>query len=231
MRLLVVEDEPDLANALARGLRRKGYAVDIVLDGEQGWELAETNQYDLVLLDLNLPGMDGLDVCCRLRAAQPQLLILILTARSRLADKVSGLDLGADDYLTKPFHFEELAARVRALLRRDMRVREPILQVGDLRLDPASQRAWQGRNALELTRKEYSVLEYFMRRPGEIASQEDLLEHVWDAEANPFSGTVRVHLASLRRKLGDDSETPRYIETVVGAGYRLLCPNDPEGHP
>ena len=231
MRLLVVEDEPDLANALARGLRRKGYAVDIVLDGEQGWELAETNQYDLVLLDLNLPGMDGLDVCCRLRAAQPQLLILILTARSRLADKVSGLNLGADDYLTKPFHFEELAARVRALLRRDMRVREPILQVGDLTLDPASQRAWQGRNALELTRKEYSVLEYLMRRPGEIASQEDLLEHVWDAEVNPFSGTVRVHLASLRRKLGDDSETPHYIETVVGAGYRLLCPNGPEGHP
>ena len=138
LRILIVEDELDLANALARGLRRKGYAVDIAVNGEEGWEFGEINEYDLVILDLNLPKLDGLEVCKRLRSSKPETLILMLTARSRLEDKVTGLDLGADDYLVKPFHFEELLARIRALLRRDLRVREPILRVGDLILDPAS---------------------------------------------------------------------------------------------
>jgi DNA-binding response OmpR family regulator len=226
MRLLIVEDEHDLATALARGLRQQGYAVDIAVDGEQGWELAEVNDYDLLILDLNLPGMDGLEVCRRLRASKPGLLALMLTARSRLTDKVIGLDTGADDYLVKPFHFGELAARVRALLRRDLRVREPTLLVGDLKLDPVGRTAWQGKRRLELTSRELAILEYLMRHPGEVISQEELIEHVWGEEVDLFTGSVRVHIHSLRRKLGDRVECSRYIETVVGQGYRLLVPEE-----
>jgi DNA-binding response OmpR family regulator len=226
MRILIVEDELDLANALARGLRREGYAVDIATTGEQGWELGEINEYDLVVLDLNLPEMDGLEVCRRLRESKPKLLILMLTARSRIRDRVIGLDLGADDYLVKPFHFEELAARIRALLRRDLRVREPVLCVDDLRLDPASHTVWQGKRRLELTHKEFGILEYLMRHPGEVISQEELIEHVWGEEVNLFTTSMRVHIHSLRRKLGDNVENPRYIETVVGRGYRLLTSGD-----
>lgn len=222
MRILIIEDEPDLANALARGLRQQGYAVDIAENGERGWELGEIYDYDLLILDLNLPDMDGLEVCCRLRASRPSLLILMLTARDRVTDKVTGLDLGADDYLTKPFHFAELLARIRALLRRDLRVREPVLQVGDLKLDPATRTVWVGRQRLDLTRKEFSILEYLMRHAGEVVSQEELIEHVWDEDVDLFTGSVRVHICSLRRKLNDDIEHPRYIETIVGAGYRLL---------
>jgi len=222
MRILIIEDEIDLANVLAQGLRREGYAVDIAFDGEQGCQSATINDYDLLILDLNLPGMDGLEVCRRLRASHPHLLILMLTARSRLADKVTGLDFGADDYLVKPFDFGELTARVRALLRRDLRVRNPLLQCGDLKLDPASKTVWHGKHRLELTRKEFGVLEYLMRHPGEVISQEELLEHVWDTEADPFTNTVRVHVHSLRRKLGDDQTPPKIIETIVGQGYRLI---------
>lgn len=224
MRLLIVEDELDLVQALARGLRQQGYAVDVATDGEQGWELAEVNEYDLLILDLNLPGMDGLEVCRRLRASRPGLLVLMLTARSGLQDRITGLDLGADDYLVKPFHLEELAARVRALLRRDLRVREPLLQAGDLTLDPASRVVWQGKRRLALTRKELAILEYLLRHQGEVVSQEALLEHVWDMNANPFTNTVRVHVNSLRRKLGDDLASPRFIETVPREGYRMKTP-------
>jgi DNA-binding response OmpR family regulator len=221
MRLLVIEDEPDLAQALARGLRHHGYAVDVVYDGAQGWELAITNEYDLLILDLNLPGMDGLEVCRRVRASRPALLILVLTARSKPDERVAGLDLGADDYLVKPFHFAELAARIRALLRRDMRVRSPLLQYKDLKLDPTARVAWLGNRRLELTGKEFSILEYLMRHQGEVVSQEALLEHVWDMQVNPLTNTVRVHINSLRRKLEDMAETPRYIETSIGLGYAL----------
>ncbi|MDI6694239.1 MAG: response regulator transcription factor [Anaerolineales bacterium] len=226
MKLLIIEDEADFANALARGLRRQGYAVDITTDGEQGLELAEVNEYDLLILDLNLPGMDGLDICRQLRSKQPRLLILMLTARSRLEDKVAGLDLGADDYLIKPFHFEELSARIRALLRRDLRVREPVLCAGDLKLDPASRIAWQGKRRLELTTKELAILEYLMRHPGEVISQEELIEHVWGEDVNLFTSSVRTHIHSLRRKLGDMAEKPRFIETVTAQGYRLLVPEE-----
>jgi len=226
MKLLIIEDEADFANALARGLRKQGYAVDITTDGEQGLELAEVNEYDLLILDLNLPGMDGLDICRQLRSKQPQLLTLMLTARSRLEDKVAGLDLGADDYLIKPFHFEELSARIRALLRRDLRVREPVLYAGDLKLDPASRIAWQGKRRLELTTKELAILEYLMRHPGEVISQEELIEHVWGEDVNLFTSSVRTHIHSLRRKLGDTAEKPRFIETVTAQGYRLLVPEE-----
>ena len=215
MRILIIEDEIDLVNVLAQGLRRQGYAVDIAFDGEEGCESALVNDYDLLILDLNLPGMDGLEVCRRLRASHPHLLILMLTARSRLADKITGLDFGADDYLAKPFDFGELTARIRALLRRDLRVRNPLLQCGDLKLDPASKTVWHGKHRLELTRKEFAILEYLMRHHGEVISQEELLEHVWDAEADPFTNTVRVHVHSLRKKLGG------VITTVVGQGYKI----------
>jgi DNA-binding response OmpR family regulator len=222
MRILIIEDEIDLADALARGLRQIGYAIDIAVNGMAGWDLGQVNDYDLLILDLNLPELDGLEVCRRLRAVKPNLLILILTARSELDDKIMGLDMGADDYLIKPFHFEELAARIRALLRRDLRVRDPVLSVGDLILDPAGRVAWQGKRKLELTKKELAILELLMRHPGEIVSQENIIEHVWGEEANLFTDSVRVHIHSLRRKLGDDIDRQRYIVTVIGEGYRLI---------
>jgi len=223
MRILIIEDERDLANALARGLRQEGYAVDIATNGMEGLELGEIYEYDLVVLDLNLPKLDGLEVCQRFRSNKPELLILILTARSRLEDRVMGLDQGADDYLIKPFHFEELAARIRALLRRDLRVREPILEVGDLRLDPARRIAWQKKQPLSLTKKEFAILEYLMRHAGEVVSQEELIEHVWNEDVNLFTASVRVHVHSLRRKLGDNPDSPHYIETITGSGYRLIA--------
>lgn len=229
MRILVVDDEEDIANALVKGLRQQGYAADIALDGQKALEMAWVNEYDLLILDLNLPGMGGLEVCRQLRTEKPDLLILMLTARDKLEDKVTGLDLGADDYMVKPFHFEELAARVRALLRRDLRIREPLLQCDDLKLDPAARIVWQDKQQLDLTRKEFGVLEYLMRHPNEVISQEKLLEHVWDINADPFTNTVRVHISSLRHKLDDDPENPLYIETVIGQGYRLNTPRQPEG--
>jgi DNA-binding response OmpR family regulator len=225
MRLLVVEDELDIAHAVAKGLRQQGYAVDVAYDGEQGWKLAEVNEYDLLILDLNLPKMDGLELCRRLRASRPSLLILMLTARSLPDERVTGLEQGADDYLVKPFYFAELTARIRALLRRDMRVRTPLLQFKDLKLDPTARVVWQDNHRLELTSKEFGILEYLLRHQGEIISQETLLEHVWDMQANPLTNTVRVHINSLRRKLEDVAEMPRYIETIIGQGYRLGVPN------
>ncbi len=221
MRLLLVEDEIDIVSALAAGLRRQGYAVDIAEDGQQALELAGVTDYDLLILDLNLPNLDGLEVCRRLRASCPSLLILMLTARSQPQERVIGLDTGADDYLVKPFHFAELVARLRALLRRDVRTRTPLLEYQDIKLDPVTRTAWQANRRLELTNKEFGILEYLLRHQEEIVSQETLLEHVWDMQANPLTNTVRVHMNSLRRKLGDVAETPRYIETVIGQGYRL----------
>ena len=224
MRLLVIEDEPDIASALEKGLRQVGYAVDIALDGERGSELALVNDYDLLILDLNLPGVDGLEVCHRVRAECPSLLILMLTTRSRPDERVAGLDLGADDYLVKPFHFAELTARVRALLRRYLRVRVPLLQYKDVKLDPAARVVWKGNRRVELTSKEFGILEYLLRHRGEIVSQEAILEHVWDMQTNPLTNTVRVHINSLRPKLEDLAETPAYIETIVGQGYRVGIP-------
>ncbi len=237
MRLLVIEDEEDLTQALARGLRQEGYAVDIALDGLQGLNFALINEYDLLILDLNLPEMDGLEVCQRLREARPELLILMLTARNGPLERVVGLDMGADDYLSKPFLLAELMARVRALLRRDVRVRTPLLSYKDLKMDPIARVVWFGKRRLDLTGKELGILEYLLRHQGEIVSQEALLEHVWDMKANPLTNTVRVHINSLRRKLEDMAETPQYIETIIGQGYRLGTPrytdslqNPPDAH-
>lgn len=228
MRLLVVEDEVDLAEALGRGLRRDGYAVDVAHTGAEALERLAISPYDLVCLDLNLPDMDGLEVCRRLRndpeyaptEGQPSPRVIMLTARDRLEDRVAGLDEGADDYLVKPFAFEELRARVRTLLRRDAGKTGAVLEVGDLRLDTARFEAHRRDKELDLTAKEFALLRYFMSHAGEVLSQERLLEHVWDEHADPFTNTVRVTVGTLRRKLVDgDEDQP--IETVVGAGYRL----------
>jgi DNA-binding response OmpR family regulator len=221
MRLLLVEDESDFAQALAKGLRSQGYAVDIAENGRQGLELVTINEYDLLILDLNLPEVDGLEVCRRVRSSGQGLLILMLTARGQPDERVTGLDSGADDYLVKPFHFAEFLARVRALLRRDMHNRALLLEYNDLKLDPATHTAWQSNRRLDLTSKEFGILEYLLRHQGEVVSQEALLEHVWDSQANPLTNTVRVHINSLRRKLEDTAEAPRYIETIIGQGYRL----------
>lgn len=228
MRLLVIEDELDMASALRKGLRQQGYAVDIALDGWRGWDMAEVNDYDLLLLDLNLPEMDGLEVCRQLRVSKPWLLILMLTARGRIDERSAGLDLGADDYLVKPFAWQELVSRVRALLRRDMRARPPLLEWGDLRFDQVTRSAWQGERPLDLTNKELGILEYLMRHQTETVSQEDLLEHVWGEEVNPFTNTVRTHINGLRRKLGDGPNGSGHIRTVVGKGYCLHTPTDLE---
>jgi DNA-binding response OmpR family regulator len=228
MRLLVVEDEVDLADAVARGLRREGYAVDVAYDGDEALDKASVNAYDLLCLDLNLPGPDGIEVVRAVRKAAaesgaPSPRVIMLTARDRLADRVTGLDEGADDYLVKPFDFAELTARVRALLRRDAGRSWALLTVGDLELDTSRHEAGRAGRRLTLTPKEFALLRYFMSRPGQVLSQEDLLEHVWDENADPFTNTVRVTVMTLRRKLaeaGDDQP----IETVVGRGYRLREP-------
>ncbi|SHN39230.1 response regulator transcription factor [Cryptosporangium aurantiacum] len=222
MRLLVVEDEEDLAEGLRVGLSRAGYAVDVAADVAEAYDRLTLHAYDLMLLDLNLPDGNGLELCRALRAGDVvtpgdgELRVLILTARGGLPDRVRGLDEGADDYLVKPFHLAELQARVRALLRRDTSGNTATLTIGELMLDTARHSAMLRGESLTLTRKEFGVCEYLMTRPGHVVSSEELLEHVWDANADPFTQTVRVTVGTLRRKLGDG-----WIETVVGRGYRL----------
>jgi DNA-binding response OmpR family regulator len=223
MRLLVVDDEVELAEAVARGLRRDGYAVDLAFDGGEALEKLAVNGYDLVCLDLTMPGIGGREVCRRIRSdeiAGPPPRVLMLTARDALEDRVAGLDDGADDYLVKPFAFPELLARVRSLLRRDAGTSTALLTVADLELDTARHAARRDLRMLELTAKEFALLRYFMTHPGQVLSQETLLEHVWDEYADPFTNTVRVTVGTLRRKLAIDDE-PQLIETVVGRGYRL----------
>ena len=229
MRILVVDDEPDLAEAVARGLRRDGYAVDMAGSGQEALEKLGINDYDLVCLDVTMPGVDGREVCRQIRAdtrLQPPPRVLMLTARDSLEDRVAGLDDGADDYLVKPFAFPELLARVRSLLRRDAGTTTAVLRVGELELDAARHVARRGDRELDLTAKEFALLRYFMTHPGQVLSQERLLEHVWDEFADPFTNTVRVTVGTLRRKLGVDDET-QLIDTVVGRGYRLRDDEQP----
>jgi len=221
MRILVVEDEPDLAAALATGLRKEGYAVDVAPDGMSAIDRFEYTPYDLMLLDLNLPDIDGIDVCARVRgSADPQPRILMLTARDTLDARVAGLDEGADDYLVKPFDLPELLARIRALLRRDARSQGSVVAVGSLTLDAAKHEAAHDGTPISLTAKEFALLRYFMLHPGEVIGAERLLDHVWDEHADPFTNTVRVTVSNLRRKLRE-SGAGDVIETVVGTGYRL----------
>jgi DNA-binding response OmpR family regulator len=221
MRLLVVEDEEPIADALARTLRRSGYAVDVARDGRQALRAASDADYDAVILDLNLPQVDGMVVAREIRAGQPDCYILMATARTSVDDRIRGLDAGADDYLPKPFDLAELEARLRAVFRRDRTARMPVLQHGDLMLDPATQRVARAGVEITLNRKEYGILEYLMRHPQKVVSQDELLEHVWDNEADPFTNTVRVHIMKLRRKINDGFDSPPLIQTLVGRGYRL----------
>jgi two-component system response regulator MprA len=222
MRVLVAEDEEDLADAIAHGLRREGYAVDVAYDGDDAYVRASVYPYDLVCLDVQMPGTDGRELCRRLRAgaegSQPR--ILMLTARDSLEDRIAGLDDGADDYLVKPFDFPELTARVRALLRRDAGRSGAVLAVGALALDEARHEASRAGVPLGLTPKEFALLRYFMANPGVVLSEGTLLTHVWDENADPATRTVRVTVMTLRRKLAEAGEG-QPIETVVGAGYRL----------
>jgi DNA-binding response OmpR family regulator len=220
MRLLVVEDDPTLGPVLVRGLREEGHAVDLAATLKDAERSTAVNDYDLVVLDLGLPDGDGLTLCRELQDRPSRPRVLLLTARDSLSDRVGGLDAGADDYVVKPFDFPELSARIRALLRRPMGSGSPVLEAGDLRLDPAAHRAWRGAILVPLTAREFSLLHYLLVRQGDVVSRTDLLEHVWDAHYDGLSNVVDVHIASLRRKL-DLADSPAPIETVRGVGYRI----------
>jgi two-component system, OmpR family, response regulator len=220
MRVLVVEDEAKLANLVARGLREEGYAVDVAGHGEDALWMAHAAPYDAILLDVMLPGADGFEVCRRLRAQDVWSPILMLTARDAVGDRVTGLDAGADDYLAKPFAFDELLARVRSLVRRAPTPRPAVLEVGSLRLDPAAHRAWRGDVELDLSPKELTLLELFLRRPGRVLSRSELLDGGWDIAFERRSNVVDVYVRYLRDKI-DRPFGCTSIETVRGAGYRL----------
>jgi two-component system OmpR family response regulator len=231
VRLLVVEDEARMAVLLRRGLAEEGYAVDLARDGPEGLWMAEENDYDAIVLDVMLPGMDGFEVCRRLRAGGRWSPVLLLTARDSVADRIGGLDAGADDYLIKPFAFGELAARVRALVRRGAGARPAVLQVGDLALDPAARTVARAGTPVELTAKEFALLELFMRHPGEVLSRGRILEHVWDFAFDPTSNVVDQYVGYLRRKV-DRPWGRSDLQTVRGAGYRLRASGAPDtaGH-
>ena len=220
MRVLVVEDETKMARAIRRGLEQEGYAVDTVPDGDEGLYQAGEHPYDAVILDVMLPGLDGFEVCRRLRATGNWAPVLMLTARDRVADRIAGLDAGADDYLVKPFAFGELVARLRALIRRGSVERPTVLAVGDLTLDPAAHRVARCGQEVELSAREFALLEFLMRHAGEVVSRSAILDHVWDYNYDGLSNVVDVYIGYLRRKLGA-AGGPR-IETVRGMGYRLV---------
>lgn len=217
VRVLVVEDERQLADSIAQGLRLHGMAVDVAYDGEAGLERASVNDYDVLVLDRDLPILPGDEVCAALVEAASPTRILMLTAASAVAQRVAGLGLGADDYLTKPFAFAELVARVQALARRARPAMAPVLERGDIRLDTHRRLVTRSGAAVDLSRKEFAVLEELMRADGGVVSAEQLLEKAWDEQIDPFSNVVRFTLMNVRRKLGE----PQVIETVQGVGYRL----------
>ena len=220
MRVLVVEDEVRMAGLLERALREEGHAVDVAADGPEGWWLATENAYGAIVLDVMLPGLDGFQLCRRLRQSGRWVPVLMLTARDAVGDRVRGLDAGADDYLIKPFSLIELAARLRALARRDDRSRPVILAEGDLKLDPAAKRAWRAAAELHLSPKEFSMLELFLRHPGHVLTRSQIIEEIWDFAYVGGSNIVDQYVNYLRRKI--DVPFERHdIETVRGMGYRL----------
>ncbi|MEK7063692.1 MAG: response regulator transcription factor [Patescibacteria group bacterium] len=222
MRILIIEDEEKLAEALSRGLTHKGYAVDVINDGEKGLTRISLHRadYDLVILDLMLPTVDGLTICKEVRELGITVPILVLTARNETDSKVELLLAGADDYLVKPFSFDELSARVHALMRRPNEAIPTILTVGDIALNPVERTVTRDGKPILLTLKEFGMLEYFMRRPNQVVNREDILSHLWDFNYASFSNVVDVHIKNLRNKL-DDAGEPSILETVRGIGYRL----------
>src|SRR5579885_3482187 len=224
MRVLLVEDETRIARFVAKGLREQAYAVDVASDGEEALYQVAVNTYDVVILDVMIPGPNGFEVCRRLRQTGHRMPVLMLTARDAVEDRIEGLDQGADDYLTKPFEFRELLARLRALLRRPNDLRPPRIIVGDLELDTASQTAKRGNRSIPLTAKEYALLEYFARNAGRVIGRSEIAEHVWDETFDPFSNLIEVYVNRLRRKLGDEGGKP-LLQTRRGSGY-VLCENE-----
>lgn len=229
MRILVVEDEPEAAAVLAKGLREHAFAVDTAHDGNRALEAIAVNDYDVVVLDVLLPGAGGLEVCQSLRRQGSAIPILMLTARGEPDDRVLGLDAGADDYLPKPYHFPEVLARIRALLRRGPALQSSTLAVGDLSIDTRARRVLRGGQPVRLTTKEYTLLEYLVRRKGEVVTRAEIAEHVWDDSFDPLSNLIEVYIQRLRRKI-DDGFDDKLIQTRRGSGY-VLAPvsGDAEG--
>ena len=225
MRLLVVEDEPRLARLIRQGLVEEGHAVDLVESGEDALTWVNTVAYDAIILDLMLPGMDGIELCRTLRARRNKTPVLILTARGEVDDRVSGLDAGADDYLGKPFVFAELFARLRAISRRPVDVLNPVLHVGDLILDPASRRVWRGEREYELTNKEFRILEVLMRNADRVVTRTMIGEQIWDYDSANYTNVIDVHIRSLRKKLDDPYDFKRIL-TVRGVGYKVVSDAD-----
>lgn len=220
MRILVVEDDPETATFLKSALERESFAVDAVHDGEKGSYLARTNDYDLIVLDNILPGKSGPEVCRDIRECGKRTPIIVLSVESETSRKVTLLQSGADDYLAKPYSFEELLARIHAILRRPRTMTEPAVHIGPITLDSARQQVWRNKTEVYLTRKEFSLLEYLMRNSGKVVSRSMIMEHVWDIESDPFSNTVEVHISNLRKKLyhGDKDS----IRNVPGRGYKIV---------
>ncbi len=227
MRILIVEDEQDAANMMAKGLREASFAVDLAFDGESALEKVHVNTYDAVILDLMLPGKNGVDVCREIRALGMSFPILMVTAQDAVRQRIVGLDSGADDYLTKPFDFGELTARIRALLRRAPAVQKGELQVADLVIDTRTRTIRRADKLLDLTSKEYALLEYLARRDGEVVGRAEISEHVWDETYDPFSNLIEVYIQRLRRKV-DTPGVPRLIHTRRGEGYQLVRLEDEE---
>jgi DNA-binding response OmpR family regulator len=223
MRILVIDDDRRLCAVIKRGLLEEAYAVDLAYDGEEGEYLAEVNPYDAIILDIMLPVKNGIEICQELRAKRVNTPILMLTGKDAVEDRVRGLDTGADDYLVKPFAFGELLARIRALLRREGISKSPELQVGDLMLNTLTRQIWRGQRPVELTTKEYVILEYFMRHPNVVVTRTMIEEHAWDYDFDSLSNLVDVYIRRLRRKI-DDERKDSLIQTVRGAGYRLKAP-------
>jgi len=226
MRILVVEDEVAAATVLAKGLREHAHAVDVAADGDEALERVGLNDYDLLILDVLLPGINGLELCRQLRGQGTAVPILMLTARGGLDQRVEGLDAGADDYLSKPYHFPELLARVRALHRRGPSLANAVLEVDDLTVDTRARRVERGGQPVQLTTKEYALLEYLVRRQGEVVGRADIAEHVWDDSFDPLSNLIEVYIQRLRRKI-DDGHAVKLIQTRRGAGYTLGAVEDP----
>jgi len=226
VRVLFAEDDPGVQHFVAKGLKEQAYAVDAVATGTEALELAEINTYDLIILDVMLPGMNGFEVCGRLRDLGYRVPVLMLTARDAVEDRVAGLDHGADDYLTKPFEFRELLARLRALLRRPLDLKPAQLAVQTLTLDTAKQSASRAGRHIPLTHKEYALLEFLVRNVGRVVGRAEIAEHVWDEQFDPFSNLIEVYVNRLRRKIDGPKEVP-LLHTRRGAGY-ILTPENPE---
>ncbi len=221
MRVLVVEDEHKIANSIQKGLEQEGFAADVSFTGLEGYDLASSEEYDLVILDILLPGMDGVEICKKLREGQNHTPILMLTAKGQLEDKVVGLNAGADDYLTKPFAFDELLARVRALIRRPKNIQGNILEVEDLKLDTIKFTVTREGKNIALSQKEFSLLEYLMRHPNQVIAKDQIINHVWNYESDILPNTIEVYIGYLRKKIDRGFEGKELIRTIRGFGYKM----------